>query len=247
MIGRKLLHNILYMNCIKHLCFIVLFSGISFLTLAQNETNSLGNSMPEAKGLFLGAQISTNGFGGNLRYAFSEKFSFRTGYETLSLSYDFDFDENDISYNAEIDFKTGGVLALFDYAYAKNLYISAGAVFSSFNAEVTGYAANDFEYGDIVIPAEDIGDFFIDAKPGLKVAPYGSVGYRAFWGKREAIVFNFETGLYYMGPPDIEIEATGLLAPTADPAFGQAEYLEYQFDAYKIYPVIKLGLAVKLF
>lgn len=235
------------MNCIKHLCFSVLLCGISFLTLAQNETKSPGSYTPSSKGLFLGAQISTNGYGANLRYAFNDKFSFRTGYETLSLSYDFDFDENDISYDAEMDFETGGLLALFDYAYAKNLYISAGAVFSSFNTEVTGYAASDFEYGDIVIPAEEIGDFIIEAQPGLKVSPYGSAGYRAFWGKRDGIVFNFETGLYYMGPPDIEIEATGLLAPTADPAFGQAEYLEYQFDAYKIYPVIKLGLAVKLF
>lgn len=206
-----------------------------------------GNSTSDFKGLFLGAQISTNGLGGNIRYAFSDKFSFRTGYETLSLSYDFDFDENDIRYEAEMDFKTGGILALIDYAYVKNLYISAGAVFSSFNTKVTGYAASDFEYGDIVIPTEDIGDFEITAEPGLKVSPYGSAGYRAFWGKRNGIVFNFETGLYYMGPPDINIEATGLLAPTANPAFGQEEYLEYQFDAYKIYPVIKLGLAVKLF
>lgn len=235
------------MNWIKHLNLLVLCLGISFLTLAQDE-NALSNyRAPGAKGLYLGGQISTNGFGGNLRYAFNDKFSVRTGYETLSLNYDFDFDENDISYLAEMDFKTGGILALFDYAYTKNLYISAGAVFNSFNTEVTGYAASDYQYGDIVISAEDIGDFEITAEPGLKISPYGSAGFRAFWGKRDGIVFNFETGLYYMGPPDIKIEATGLLAPTADPAFGQEEYLEYQFDAYKIYPVIKLGLAVKLF
>lgn len=225
----------------------VLCLGISTLTFAQDNVTSSNYRAPGPKGLYLGAQVSTNGYGGSLRYAFSLKFSVRAAYETLSLSYDFDFDENDITYQADMDFKTGGILALFDYAYAKNLYISAGAVFSAFNTEVTGYAASDFEYGDIVIQAEDIGDFVISAQPGLKVSPYGSAGYRAFLGKREGIVFNFETGLYYMGPPDIEIEATGLLAPTANPAFGQAEYLEYQFDAYKFYPVIKLGLTVKLF
>ncbi|QIA08945.1 hypothetical protein [Draconibacterium halophilum] len=235
------------MNWIKHMCFIVLFFGISALTLAQNETVTPSFQTSKPNGLYIGGQISTNGFGGNLRYALNDKFSFRAGYETLSLSYDFNFDENDISYNANMDFKTGGLLALVDFAYTKNLYISAGAVFSSFNTEVTGYAISDFEYGDIIIPSEEIGDFLITAKPGLSVSPYGGAGYRSFWGKREGIVFSFETGLYYMGPPDIEIEATGLLAPTADPAFGQAEYLEYQFDAYKIYPVIKLGLAVKLF
>ncbi|MDX8341027.1 hypothetical protein SLH46_17645 [Draconibacterium sp. IB214405] len=235
------------MNWIKHLSFLVLCLGFSFLTLAQDENVSSNYRAPQAKGLYLGGQVSTNGFGGNLRYAFNDNFSVRTGYETLSLSVDFDFDENDIAYDATMDFKTGGILALVDFNYTKNLYISVGAILNSFNTEVEGFAVSDYEYGDIVIPSEAIGDFVFTAKPGLSVSPYAGAGYRAFWGKRDGIVFNFETGLYYMGPPDIEIEATGLLSPTADPAFGQAEYLEYQFDAYKIYPVVKIGLAVKLF
>ncbi len=245
--GRKLLHKQLSMNWIKHLCLIVCCWAITSLTFAQDELNSSNYKAPGQQGLYLGAQGSTNGYGGNLRYAFNKKFAVRAAYETLSLSHKFNFDENDINYDAEMDFETGGILALFDYSYTKNLYISAGAVFSSFNPVVKGYAASDYEYGDIIIHKEDIGDFTITAQPGLEISPYGSAGFRAFIGKREGIVFNFETGLYYLGPPDIEIEATGLLAPTADPAFGQAEYLEYQFDAYKIYPVVKIGVAVKLF
>lgn len=198
-------------------------------------------------GLYLGAQVSTNGWGFSARYAFNDWFSLKTGYETLAFSYDFDFDENSISYAATLDFKTGGIPLLADFSYTKNLYISAGVIFNSFNPEVTGYAVDDFEYGDIVIQAEDIGSVTVTAESELKVSPYIGAGYRAFWGKRDGIVFQFETGVYYMGSPDLIIEADGYLAPTADPAFGQEEYLEYQFDAYKIYPVIKLGLAFKLF
>jgi hypothetical protein len=87
----------------------------------------------------------------------------------------------------------------------------------------------------------------ITSKSELKISPHISAGYQAFMGKRDGVIFQFEIGMYYMGAPDLIIEADGLLAPTADPAFGQEEYLEYQFDAYKIYPVIKLGLAFKLF
>jgi len=199
------------------------------------------------KGLYIGASASTNGWGFNARYAFNEKLSFKTGYENLSLSYTFTFSEYDISYDADLDFKTGGILALVDFSYTRNLYLSAGVVFSAFNAEVNGEAVSDLQYGDIVIPAEDIGTFKFVAEPGLKVSPYIGAGFQAFLGKRDGVVFNFETGLYYMGAPDFTIEADGLLAPTSDPAFGQAEYLESQFDAYKIYPVIKLNLAFKIF
>lgn len=247
MTGRKLLYKLLYMNWMKHMSALIVCLGISLLSFAQQEIVSTNYRAPGAKGFYLGGQISTNGIGGNIRYALNDKFSVRTGYENVSLTFGFHFDENDITYNADFEYKTGGLLFLFDYAYTKNLYISAGAIVNSFNPKLSGVAVSDFEYGDIVVPAEDIGDFIFSAKPQLAVSPYGSAGFRAFIGQRDGIVFNFETGLYYMGPPDIEIETTGLLAPTSDPAFGHEEYLEYQFDAYKIFPVIKLGIAVKLF
>ena len=50
-----------------------------------------------------------------------------------------------------------------------------------------------------------------------------------------------------MGAPQVDIEATGLIAPTADPALGQEEMLEYQIEQYKFYPVLKMGIAIKLF
>lgn len=199
------------------------------------------------RGLFIGAQGSTNGWGFNARYAFNKRFSLKTGYETLAISYNFDFEEVDIEYNADLDFNTGGILFLADYSYAKNLYLSAGVIFNSFNPEVTGAANSDYQFGDIVIPAEDIGTFKFEAEAGLKASPYIGAGFQAFGGKRDGVVFNFETGLYYMGSPDLTLEADGLLAPTADPAFKHDEYLEYQFDAYRIYPVIKLNLAFKIF
>jgi len=53
--------------------------------------------------------------------------------------------------------------------------------------------------------------------------------------------------MYYLGAPNVEIEASGLLAPTADPVHGQKELLERQLSQYKFYPVIKINFAVKLF
>jgi hypothetical protein len=94
-------------------------------------------------GFYLGGQVSTNGWGFTARYAFNDWFSLKTGYETLSLSHDFDFDENNISYDATIDYKTGGILLLADFSYAKNLFISTGVIFNYFNTKLNGTAVDD--------------------------------------------------------------------------------------------------------
>ncbi len=220
---------------------------LMFLKAHSKQKHRTRHKTSSYSGLYIGSQASTNGWGFNARLALNDWFSLKSGYENLNLSYDFNFEEYDISYSANMDYKTGGIMILADFSYAKDLYISAGVILNSFNPEVSGFAVSDYKYGDIVIKSEDIGSFKIEAESKLKTSPYISAGYQKYLGKRERIVFNFETGIYYMGPPDLNIEADGLLAPTADPALGQDEYLEYQFNAYKIYPVVKLNLAIKLF
>ena len=234
----------------KRLFTLIVGAVLSIMAFYAQAQDARTNSSPNSdiyKGLYLGASASTNGWGLNARYAFNHWFSVKTGFETLSFTYNFDFDEYDIDYNADLDYQTGGILLLADFAYAKNLYISAGVVFSSFNPELSGLAADDYEFGDIIIPAEDIGTFDISIDPSIKAAPYVGAGYQSFWGKSKSVSFNFEVGFYYMGTPEFSIESDGLLSPTSNPEMGQAEYLEDQFSAYNIYPVIKLNLAVRIF
>ncbi len=213
---------------------------------AQDE-EKITYSLEEYKGLYLGAIGSTNGWGGEIKYLFNKRFTIRGGFETLDFTYNFDFDENEVDYNATMDYKTGGIYLLGDFNYTRNLYISAGMVFSNFNPVMTGYAASDVPYGDIMIPADMVGDFTFTFSPELQVSPYASLGARAFFGKQKRVNLGTELGCYYIGAPQIDIEATGLIAPTADPAHGQEEKLEKQINQYKFYPVFRLNLSVKLF
>jgi hypothetical protein len=225
--------------------FLVLFL---FSTKIQaQEEEKISYSLEENKGLYLGAIGSTNGWGGEIKYLFNKRFTLRSGYETLNFTYVFDFDENEVEYDATMDYKTGGVFLLGDFNYTRNLYISAGVVFNNFNPVMTGYAVGDVPYGDITIPAEMVGDFTFTFSPELQVSPYASLGARAFIGKAKRVNLGAELGCYYMGAPQIDIAATGLIAPTADPAHGQEEKLENQISQYKFYPVFKLNLSVQLF
>lgn len=231
--------------------FDLFISLILLLTATLNsvaqENNSVKSSNVEYKGFYLGAQASTNGWGFDARYIFNKTITVKMGFERLYYSTSLDFSEGDIEYDASLDYKTGGISLLVDFNYTKSLYISAGAALNSLNPEIKGVAVSELQYGDITIPASMVGDFTFSLTPSMEISPYVGLGFRHFFGEKERVTFSFETGIYYLGAPNVEIEATGLLAPTADPAHGQKELLESQLSQYKFYPVIKINFAVKLF
>ena len=227
------------------IALILLF--ITTINSVAQENDSLKSNNVQYKGFYIGAQASTNGWGFDARYIFNKTITVKMGFERLYYSTTLDFSEGDIEYDASLDYKTGGISLLVDFNYTKNLYISAGAALNSLNPEIKGVAVSDLQYGDITIPASMVGDFVFSLSPSMDISPYVGLGFRSFFGEKERVTFTFETGLYYLGAPKVEIEATGLLAPTADPAHGQKELLERQLSQYKFYPVIKINLAVRLF
>ncbi len=222
--------------------FLFIVINISARENKPEEQDNINN-----KGMYLSGQLSTNGWGTDIRYVFNRTFTLKAGLERLNLNSNMDFNESGIDYVLDLDYRTGGIFLMADINYTKNLYITLGAAQNSLNPQIKGEAANDLPYGDIVIPAAMIGDFTFTLSPSMKISPYAGLGFRGFMGAKERVVCFLETGFYYLGPPNIDIEANGLLAPTADPTLGQNEIFEKQFSQYQFYPVIKLNLAIKLF
>lgn len=189
---------------------------------------------------------STNGFGADAVAALN-KLSFRLGYEHLKYqSPTFDFSENGINYEASAEYKTGSILATVDYAIFNKFYLTVGASVNLFNPIVRGNANGPMQFGDLTIPAEMIGTFQFEIKPALPISPYVGMGFGKTISANKVVALNFELGAFYQGTPDINIEADGLLAPTAAPEHGQEELFEYQLSSFKFYPVLKLGLSFRL-
>ncbi|MDD2380556.1 MAG: hypothetical protein PHS40_11550 [Mariniphaga sp.] len=226
---------------------LLFFIGIFFDAQAGEISDNDGSGLADYSGFYVGGQATTNGLGFNLKYIFNKRLTLKAGVESMRLSHSFLLEEDDMSYDAKVNYKTGGMFLLADFFYTRALYLSGGVMMNDFQPYMTGRAAESLEYGDINIPASKVGDFRITIEPELKYSPYGGLGIRTFMGKNKMVTWNFETGIYYMGPPNISIEATGLLSPTADPAHGQKEILEKQFSAYNLYPVVKLALSLRIF
>ena len=197
-------------------------------------------------GLGLGLKASTIGIGADLVYNFSPKFAFRLGFERLGYSTSILFEEQGISYDADISFRAGSISLLADFYLGKYVFLSAGAGYNLLRLQFDGEAAGPFPFGDIEIPKEMIGDFSMQLDPSFKVSPYVGIGFGRTIAYDSRIGFAFEVGTFYQGVPNLTIESTGLLSPTSNPDHGQEETLENQIRQYTMYPVLKLSLSYKI-
>lgn len=230
--------------CIRRFFIILLFALTS--VFVNGKTGGSRFSDNRYPGAALGASMSTAGPGLNFMLAFRQPLLFRIGFEYLAFSYPFSFEENDIDYDAGLNFRGGNISLLADYYVYRALFVSGGAGFNLFKPTMDGAAAGDWKYGDIFIPAKDIGDFHFEVNPSWRLSPYLGLGIGRKISRKGRLAFSFEAGAFYMGPPKLSIEATGLLAPTASDEHRQKEMLESHFSSWRFYPVVKTGLSVLL-
>ena len=221
----------------------MLASGILPAAKAGSSRDSRSTGIPAVA---MEASVSTMGPGASFIYRFHRDWALRAGYENIRFTWPFSFDENDIHYDADLKYKSGSVSLLADWHLSRHFFISGGCAYNFFQPRIEGFASRDWNYGDIVIPAGDIGKYTIRSTPSLRLSPYlgAGIGHRA--GPEKRISLHFEVGTYYQGPPELELSATGLLSPTADPSHKQKEILEKQFRNFYLYPVVKLAVSFVL-
>jgi hypothetical protein len=215
----------------------LILTGIPLNTFTQED---------KTKGFGLAIKASPNGLGADAVVAVHPKVTLRLGYEQLGLNRDFTFSEENIDYAANIDFRTGSASLLLDFYLAKYVFLTAGAGWNRFHAEINGHASKPLQFGDIQIPADRIGVFEFLIDPSLPVSPYAGIGFGRTLGSEKRLGIAFELGGFYQGTPDITIFSDGMLSPTSDPDHGHEARLEKQINQYLIYPVIRFNVSYKL-
>jgi len=221
---------------IVFLGILIFISGLNHLSAQTDFTPAIGVAL----------KTSTNGLGGDVVYNFHDKMNLRLGYETLSLKYSFDFDEESVTYAADVKYKTGSISLLYDYYLTNYIFVTGGAGINLFHVDFYGEANSSYQFGDIWISKDKIGDFDIDVDPSLKVSPYLGFGFGRTLGLKKKVGFAFEMGGIYQGSPDITIATTGAISPTSNPEQGHAERLGKQISQYSIYPVLRFSLSYKI-
>ncbi len=191
----------------------------------------------------LAVKINTLGVTGEAVRSFGSYFNTRVGVSIFNYSLNGGGGAKD-DYKYVMDIKLKSISALLDYVPFKNgLRLSAGVVY------------NLNQLGALLTPTKtysDGGDLYTPEKLGTmnmaisypKVAPYVGLGFGNPTFGSSGLGITFEIGAFYLGAPKVELNATGLIAPSAAP--DQAELIKNNLSWFKWYPAISLGINYKI-
>jgi hypothetical protein len=107
----------------RNFIFRYLFFTVFFLLMLNCSPAAESGQLRERRTkLSLGTSLSTSGAGVSFAVSLSDPLLVRLGVEYLAFQYPFTFEENDISYAADLSFRTGNVSLIGDYYYYRSLY-----------------------------------------------------------------------------------------------------------------------------
>lgn len=194
----------------------------------------------------LGTGIGTPGANLNLTYGLSDNLNVRGVANFFST----DFDETDDGIEYELDLDLQSVGAVLDWHPTGGSFRLSGGLFANGNdvsGTGRGMAGTFVEYGDLTLPAEELGTVVAEMDLG-GVAPYLGIGFGN--AVREAgLSFSFDLGVYFQGSPDVtlttpDVDPLFAAAVEAERALAEAE-LQDEVDSLEFYPYISVGLAYR--
>jgi opacity protein-like surface antigen len=163
----------------------------------------------------VGVKAGLNGVGLEIVKGMTEKLNVRAGYSWLAIPYS--TTQNLEGYNLQVDAKVklGGADFLADYYLWKKVRVTGGLIINQTIVGVDVRSLSSFPYGDINIPAEDVGSITAKLGPGTRISPYLAIGIGNTLSRTKRFAFNFEIGTLYQGKPQIELNGIGVIGPMA--------------------------------
>jgi len=204
------------------------------------------HSVTAAPRLALSGKGSTMGYGLEVTCGLSQKLNLRAGFNPAP-AYNYSFTADDIAYDVGLKFRSAS--ALLDWhPGAGPFHLSSGLFLNrnqlSGRAVPTGsYTINGTEYSGPAVGALSMDLGFSD------VAPYLGLGWGNAVGRGSRFGLVFDMGVLFQGSPKARLAASGPLANDATLKSDLAEEevkLNDTLGALKLYPVISLGVRVRL-
>lgn len=190
----------------------------------------------------IGIKASTLGFGLEVAAPLSDNFYVRAGGNRFNFSMTEEVDSPELRLDASLQLSS---FTLFADWYPRGssgiFHITAGLLLGNNYVSAKGVPLGSYELGGYVITPEDIGDLSLKVSTP-KLNPYAGIGLGRSVPNRR-VSFNFELGVLYLGPPIVEMEATGMIRRTGE----QGDLIAENMNDYRFWPVISTQLNVKLF
>jgi hypothetical protein len=200
--------------------------------------------MPAAATNFaIGGRAATTGFGGDLTMRMTSWLNVRASANMFGYAYSDTYDG--VSYDAELDLQSAGVLADF-HPFHGSFRVSVGAYANGNGIDFTGQPTQNVNIG---------GQSFTPAQVGTingtvafqEYAPYLGIGWGNAVGERKQLGFSLEVGVLFQGAPDVEMVSQGGLLSN-DPTLisemeSEEQAIESDLSGMEYYPVVAMGVS----
>jgi len=196
------------------------------------------------KRVSVGAVAGTTGFGGDVSWRFHQNLAL-TGRYTDGLDYDTDFDEDDITYDAEFGMKASS-LKMDYFPFGGGFFLSAGAMMPDIEANVTGTPQNGttFEFNGVDYSAAEIGSVVGTATVADSVQPYVGIGWRS--SHEPGFGFFSEFGVVATDV-DVSLRTSNgfenIIPSLQDDIRAEEESLKDDIDKWPVFPVALVGIS----
>jgi hypothetical protein len=206
---------------------------------------------PEKYGIMdlwgIGIKGTTDGVGFEVIKGFGKRLNVRLGYSMLNIPFSYPVPDIMEGFTGTIDanFKFGGANLYLDFYPVKNvIHLTAGVIQNSMQHNILITPTSEFPYGDIMVPAADLGTMEAIITPGEKFSPYFALGFGNTLSRAHRVSFNFELGAFYMGSPHLELIGTHILGPLASQ--NNMQVLMTSVAQYVWYPMLSMQLSFRI-
>ncbi len=212
----------------KALLVFVLFFGLTISTsFAQDWATAI--------------KVSTMGGNIDVYRSFGEKFNIHVGYNYFALTQ---------SLGETIDYKTEGKIGLSSISALGDFFpfesstfrITSGIMYNLNIIDATLTPAREYEVGGDKYSPEELGNLMANIEFN-KFSPYLGLGFGNPTSGNSGFGFVFDVGTMYQGTAIVDLNAEGLLKPSANEE--QAQKIQDNLSWFKWYPVLSLGLTYK--
>lgn len=234
---------ILFMSCLLLLLLPLNLAAQNANTDAVSEEETVTYGPMDLWGL--GLKATTNGVGFELIKGFGERLNIRLGYSTLNIPYSMEMEMEGFEVGADANLGFGGANLLLDYYLVKNvIHVTVGGVYNTMQHTVGIQTLSEFPYGDIMVPADEVGSIQATLSPGLKVSPYAALGFGNTLSRKHRVSFNFELGAMYHGNPQLSLTGEGVIGPMASEH--NQNVINEAIAQYQWFPMISMQLSFRI-
>jgi len=232
----------------------ILFAFLLFLSTSNNvfsqEENESGSYQTETEkvddftpGWAIGIKASSLGFGGEIVKSFNKSLNLRLGgsyyKQKYNLKFGEGFDDGSLNYTT-----IGSISLILDWHFARNVHLSGGILYNMSVLEIESVPTEPQTVGEIEVSPETIGSLYYKLTPN-EICPYLGIGFGRSIARSKVVSFNFDLGAVYQGSPKVTLEATGMVAPTANEE--QRQLLEDNVQDFKFFPFVNFQLSFRIF